>query len=493
MTLFYKSTRDSENVVSASQAILQGLAVDGGLYVPTEIPETDLDFKHLANQSYQEIAALIMQLFLPDFTQEELYECINKAYDQKFDNQEITPLVKVGDQYYLELFHGPTLAFKDIALSILPHLMKKAAQKNNMAKEIVILTATSGDTGKSAMEGFADVKNTRIIVFYPESGVSPIQKKQMITQKGENTFVTAIKGNFDDAQRKVKELFNDENLRSKMADNNKVFSSANSINIGRLVPQIVYYVYAYTRLVKSGQIESGEEVNFSVPTGNFGDILAGFYAKKIGLPIRRLICASNQNNVLTEFFQTGNYDRNRPFYVTSSPSMDILVSSNLERLLFYLTKEDTVQTKQLMDDLNKRGNYKITAEMKSALSDFFADFASEKETDQTIREVYEKGNYVIDPHTAVATCVANKYEEKMLPTIILSTASPYKFPQAVLQAINNEGEKAEGIAALNKLETFAEIPVPAAIEELENAEIKHNDKISAEEMTHYVEKVLNLK
>ncbi|MEL5938084.1 threonine synthase, partial [Tetragenococcus halophilus] len=375
MTLFYKSTRDSENVVSASQAILQGLAVDGGLYVPTEIPETDLDFKHLANQSYQEIAALIMQLFLPDFTQEELYECINKAYDQKFDNQEITPLVKVGDQYYLELFHGPTLAFKDIALSILPHLMKKAAQKNNMAKEIVILTATSGDTGKSAMEGFADVKNTRIIVFYPESGVSPIQKKQMITQKGENTFVTAIKGNFDDAQRKVKELFNDENLRSKMADNNKVFSSANSINIGRLVPQIVYYVYAYTRLVKSGQIESGEEVNFSVPTGNFGDILAGFYAKKIGLPIRRLICASNQNNVLTEFFQTGNYDRNRPFYVTSSPSMDILVSSNLERLLFYLTKEDTVKTKQLMDDLNKRGNYKITAEMKSALSDFFADFA----------------------------------------------------------------------------------------------------------------------
>ncbi|MDN6526544.1 MAG: threonine synthase, partial [Tetragenococcus halophilus] len=375
MTLFYKSTRDSENVVSASQAILQGLAVDGGLYVPTEIPETDLDFKHLANQSYQEIAALIMQLFLPDFTQEELYECINKAYDQKFDNQEITPLVKVGDQYYLELFHGPTLAFKDIALSILPHLMKKAAQKNNMAKEIVILTATSGDTGKSAMEGFADVKNTRIIVFYPESGVSPIQKKQMITQKGENTFVTAIKGNFDDAQRKVKELFNDAKLRSKMAENNKVFSSANSINIGRLVPQIVYYVYAYTRLVKSGQIESGEEVNFSVPTGNFGDILAGFYAKKIGLPIRRLICASNQNNVLTEFFQTGNYDRNRPFYVTSSPSMDILVSSNLERLLFYLTKEDTVKTKQLMDDLNKRGNYKITAEMKSALSDFFADFA----------------------------------------------------------------------------------------------------------------------
>jgi len=493
MTLFYKSTRDSENIVSASQAILQGLAVDGGLYVPTEIPEVDLDFKHLANQSYQEIAALIMQLFLPDFTQEELHECIDKAYDQKFDDQEITPLVKVGDQYYLELFHGPTLAFKDIALSILPHLMKKAAQKNNMDKEIVILTATSGDTGKSAMEGFADVKNTRIIVFYPENGVSPIQKKQMITQKGENTFIAAIEGNFDDAQRKVKELFNDENLRSKMAENNKVFSSANSINIGRLVPQIVYYVYAYTRLVKSGQIASGEEVNFSVPTGNFGDILAGFYAKKIGLPIRRLICASNQNNVLTDFFQTGNYDRNRPFYVTTSPSMDILISSNLERLLFYLTKEDTAQTKQLMDDLNKKGNYKITAEMESGLSDFFADFASEKETAQTIREVYEKESYVIDPHTAVAACVANKYEEKMLPTVILSTASPYKFPQAVLQAITKEGEKAEGVAAINKLKRFAEIPIPAAIKELENAETKHNDKISDKEMTHYVEKVLNLK
>lgn len=495
MALFYKSTRDPKNVVSASQAILQGLAVDGGLYVPTEIPKPDLDFAELAEQSYQEIAAQIMQLFLPDFTQDELRDCINQAYDQKFDDPKITPLVKADGQYYLELFHGPTLAFKDLALSILPHLMKKAAQKNNLDKEIVILTATSGDTGKSAMAGFADVENTKIVVFYPENGVSPIQERQMVTQKGENTFVAAIEGNFDDAQTKVKQLFNDENLRSKMAQNNKAFSSANSINIGRLVPQIVYYVYAYTRLIKTGRIKSGEEINVSVPTGNFGDILAGFYAKKMGLPIRRLICASNQNNVLTDFFQTGNYDRNRPFYVTSSPSMDILVSSNLERLLFYLAKEDTVQTKQLMDGLNEKGTYTITPEMKQGLTDFFADFASEEETAETIRKMYEDADYVVDPHTAVASCVAKKCqveEGTALPTVVLSTASPYKFPQAVLQAITKEDTVAEGFAAIDKLQRLAKKPIPAGIKELEHAEVKHQSKISADQMTHYVEKVLDL-
>ncbi|MDN6639242.1 MAG: threonine synthase [Tetragenococcus sp.] len=494
MALFYKSTRDPKNVVSASQAILQGLAVDGGLYVPTEIPKPVLDFAELAEQSYQEIAAQIMQLFLPDFTQDELRDCINQAYDQKFDDPKITPLVKADGQYYLELFHGPTLAFKDLALSILPHLMKKAAQKNNLDKEIVILTATSGDTGKSAMAGFADVENTKIVVFYPENGVSPIQERQMVTQKGANTFVAAIEGNFDDAQTKVKQLFNDENLRSKMAQNNKAFSSANSINIGRLVPQIVYYVYAYTRLIKTGRIKSGEEINVSVPTGNFGDILAGFYAKKMGLPIRRLVCASNQNNVLTDFFQTGNYDRNRPFYITSSPSMDILVSSNLERLLFYLAKEDTAQTKQLMDDLNEKGTYTITPEMKEGLSDFFADFASEEETAETIRKMYEDGAYVIDPHTAVASCVAEKYpNDEKIPTVVLSTASPYKFPQAVLQAINKENIAAEGFAAIDKLHQIAKVSIPASIQELEKAKIRHHDRISADQMTDFVEKALDLK
>lgn len=493
MALLYKSTRNPENVVSASQAILQGLAIDGGLYVPTEIPKADLDFAKLARQSYQEIAAQIMQLFLPDFSQEELSECIEQAYDQKFEDKEITPLVKAGDQYYLELFHGPTLAFKDIALSILPYLMKKAAQKNHSDKEIVILTATSGDTGKSAMEGFANVENTQIIVFYPENGVSPIQKRQMLTQKGKNTSVAAIEGNFDDAQTKVKQLFNDENLRAKMARNNKVFSSANSINIGRLVPQIVYYVYAYSRLVKSGEIKNGEEINVSVPTGNFGNILAGFYAKKIGVPIRHLICASNQNNVLTDFFQTGNYDRNRPFYVTSSPSMDILVSSNLERLIFYLTKEDSKQTTKLMKELNENGKYTITPEMKEGLTDFLADFASEKETSQTVRKMYERSNYVIDPHTAVATCVAEKYQEKEeLSTVVLSTASPYKFPQSVLQAIKKQATTKEDFAALEEVKQYVDRPLPESIQELEHAKINHKVKISAEQMTAYVEKVLDL-
>lgn len=493
MALFYKSTRNPKNVVSASQAILQGLAVDGGLYVPTKIPEADLDFASLAKQSYQEIAVQIMQLFLPDFSQEELRDCIEQAYDQKFENETITPLVKVGEQYYLELFHGPTLAFKDVALSILPYLMKKAAQKNHWDQEIVILTATSGDTGKSAMEGFANVENTQIIVFYPENGVSPIQKRQMLTQKGNNTSVAAIEGNFDDAQTKVKQLFNDENLRTKMEKNNKVFSSANSINIGRLVPQIVYYVYAYTRLVKSGEIKNGEEINVSVPTGNFGDILAGFYAKKIGVPIRHLICASNPNNVLTDFFQTGHYDRNRPFYVTSSPSMDILVSSNLERLIFYLAKEDSNQTVKLMEELNEKGQYTITPEMKAGLSDFFAGFATEKETKQTIRKMYEKSNYVIDPHTAVATCVAEKYQKKEeIPTVILSTASPYKFPQSVLQAIKNQSTTQDDFVALKELKQYVNRPVPENIQELEQAKISHNEQISAEQMTAYVEKVLNL-
>lgn len=435
-----------------------------------------------------------MQLFLPDFTKEELDECINKAYDQKFDDPKITPLVKSGNQYYLELFHGPTLAFKDLALSILPHLMKKAAEKNQSAKEIVILTATSGDTGKAAMEGFSDVKNTKIIVFYPENGVSPIQERQMVTQKGENTFVAAVKGNFDDAQTKVKQLFNDENLRKKMAKNDKVFSSANSINIGRLVPQIVYYVYAYSRLVKAGEIKSGEKINFSVPTGNFGNILAGFYAKKMGVPIQQLICASNQNNVLTDFFRTGNYDRNRPFYVTSSPSMDILISSNLERLLFYLTKEDAQQTKQLMDELTEEGKYTITAKMKEGLTEFFADFASEKETIETIYKTYKQTAYVIDPHTAVAACVANKYNEEVaMPTVVLSTASPYKFPQAVLQSITQETLPNEGFSAIDKLQKVAKKPIPANIEGLKKAEIRHHNKIPAAQMMNYVEKVLNLK
>ena len=342
MTLVYQSTRDAKNTVSASQAILQGLATDGGLFTPISMPRVELDFSVLKDASYQEIAKLILSAFLDDFTADELDYCINNAYDSKFDIPAIASVVKLKGQYNLELFRGSTIAFKDMALSILPYLMTTAAKKHGLENEIVILTATSGDTGKAAMAGFADVPGTQIIVFYPRDGVSKVQELQMTTQTGANTHVVAIDGNFDDAQTNVKHMFNDENLRAKLAAKKLQFSSANSMNIGRLVPQIVYYVYAYAQLVKTGEIAAGDKVNFTVPTGNFGNILAAYYAKQIGLPVGKLICASNDNNVLTDFFSTGVYDKNRTYRVTTSPSMDILVSSNLERLIFHLFGNDAV-------------------------------------------------------------------------------------------------------------------------------------------------------
>ncbi|MFZ1251083.1 MAG: threonine synthase, partial [Streptococcus suis] len=344
MTLVYQSTRDAKNTVSASQAILQGLATDGGLFTPISMPRVELDFSVLKDASYQEIAKLILSAFLDDFTADELDYCIKNAYDSKFDIPAIASVVKLKGQYNLELFRGSTIAFKDMALSILPYLMTTAAKKHGLENEIVILTATSGDTGKAAMAGFADVPGTQIIVFYPRDGVSKVQELQMTTQTGANTHVVAIDGNFDDAQTNVKHMFNDENLRAKLAAKKLQFSSANSMNIGRLVPQIVYYVYAYAQLVKTGEIAAGDKVNFTVPTGNFGNILAAYYAKQIGLPVGKLICASNDNNVLTDFFSTGVYDKNRTFRVTTSPSMDILVSSNLERLIFHLFGNDAVKT-----------------------------------------------------------------------------------------------------------------------------------------------------
>lgn len=341
MDLFYRSTRDSKLRVTASQAILKGLSDDGGLFVPSELPKLGLSMNELKDLSYQEIAFAVMKEFLTDFTDEELKDCIRKAYDDKFDTEEIAPLVKAGDTYYLELFHGATIAFKDMALSILPHLMTTAAGKNNIDKEIVILTATSGDTGKAAMAGFADVPGTRIIVFYPKDGVSPIQEKQMVTQKGSNTYVVGIEGNFDDAQSGVKAIFGDKELAASMEAAGYQFSSANSINIGRLVPQVVYYVYAYAKLVAHGEITDGEVINVTVPTGNFGNILAAYYAKLMGVPLGKLVCASNENKVLFDFFESGSYDKNREFVLTNSPSMDILISSNLERLLFRLAGEDS--------------------------------------------------------------------------------------------------------------------------------------------------------
>ena len=412
MSIFYKSTRGNAETVTASVAILTGLSPDGGLYVPTEIPQITRPLSELAGLSYQELAYDIMSKFLTDFTEEELRHCIASAYDTKFDTEAIAPVVKKDGAYYLELFHGATIAFKDMALSILPHLMVTSARKNGVTRDIVILTATSGDTGKAAMAGFADVPGTKIIVFYPHGGVSNIQRLQMATQRGDNTYVVAINGNFDDAQTAVKKMFNDKDMQAELADKGFQFSSANSINVGRLVPQIVYYVYSYCQLLKCGEIAEGDKINITVPTGNFGNILAAYYAKQMGLPVNKLICASNENKVLFDFFRTGEYDRKRDFILTSSPSMDILISSNLERLIYRICGNDAVKTAEFMKELSSDGKYDITDEMKAQLDDFYGGFATEEENFAGIRDLYEKTGYVIDTHTGIANAVYRAYVEK---------------------------------------------------------------------------------
>ena len=439
MSLLYRSTRSADVKVTASQAILKGLAADGGLYVPESIPALDVSLEELAGMDYREVAYEVMKLFITDFTEEELKNCINKAYDSKFDTDEIAPLVNADGAYFLELFHGATIAFKDMALSILPHLLTTSARKNNIKNDIVILTATSGDTGKAALAGFADVKGTKIIVFYPKHGVSPIQEKQMVTQKGDNTYVVGIEGNFDDAQTGVKTMFGDSELAKELDANGFQFSSANSINIGRLVPQVVYYVYAYTRLLANNEIKNGDRINVVVPTGNFGNILAAYYAKNMGLPIAKLICASNENKVLFDFFKTGTYDRNREFVITSSPSMDILISSNLERLIYRIAGDDANANKELMDSLKKDGRYTITDDMRAKLEDFYGNYASEAETAEAIKSIYYNTGYVIDTHTAVAASVYKKYVAETsdeTKTVIASTASPFKFTRSVMDAID---------------------------------------------------------
>ena len=440
MNLVYHSTRNSEETATASEAILKGLTSDGGLFVPDSIPKLNVSLEDLTKMSYQEIAYAVMKEFLTDFTEEELKTCINNAYDSKFDTEEIAVTKKVDGAYYLELFHGATIAFKDMALSILPHLLVTSARKNNVKNEIVILTATSGDTGKAALAGFADVPGTKIIVFYPKSGVSPSQEKQMVTQKGDNTYVIGIKGNFDDAQTGVKKMFSNKELAKVMNDNGFQFSSANSINIGRLVPQVVYYVKAYADLLKQGALKAGEPMNVVVPTGNFGNILASYYAKQMGIPIGKFVCASNKNKVLFDFFETGKYYRNREFYVTTSPSMDILISSNLERMIYRIAGNDAKQCAEFMAALTKDGEYVITDAMKAELSEFFGAFGSEEETAVNIKEVYDKEGYVMDTHTAVAAVAYDKYKaatgDDKTPTVIASTASPYKFTRSVMDAID---------------------------------------------------------
>ena len=463
--------------MTASQAILQGLAPDGGLFVPDTLPTLDLSLEALSKLSYQDLAYEIMKLFLTDFTEDELRACINAAYDEKFDTTQIAPLHKACGSYYLELFHGKTIAFKDMALSILPHLMTTSAKKNGLQEEIVILTATSGDTGKAALAGFADVPGTRIIVFYPKDGVSDIQKLQMITQKGDNTLVVGIDGNFDQAQTGVKEMFSDEAMKADLKRAGFVFSSANSINIGRLVPQVVYYFWAYMQLLNWEKISCGDVINVTVPTGNFGNILAAFYAKQMGLPIGKLICASNENKVLYDFFATGEYDRNREFALTSSPSMDILISSNLERLIYFIAGEDDKKNSDLMESLKSSGVYEITEEMKEKLADFYGNFASEEETSAEIKRVYDESGYVLDPHTAVASCVYEKYKKETSDdtiTVIASTASPYKFTRTVMKAIGRDDESKSDIELTDDLETVSGVAIPGAISEIRDAYVKHN-------------------
>jgi len=495
MNLMYTSTRNSNNRVTASQAVLQGLSSDGGLYVPEAIPVLTKSFDELTKMDYREIAYEVMKLFLTDYTEEELKDCINKAYDNKFDTAEIAPLKQVGEAYYLELFHGSTIAFKDMALSILPHLLTKAAKKNDVKEEIVILTATSGDTGKAALAGFAEVEGTKIIVFYPKDGVSSVQEKQMVTQKGDNTYVIGINGNFDDAQTGVKNMFNNTELAERLKQSGYLFSSANSINIGRLVPQIVYYVHSYVSLFRTKQIEGGESINFVVPTGNFGNILAAYYAKNIGVPINKLICASNDNKVLFDFFETGRYDRNREFILTESPSMDILVSSNLERLIYHIADNDSDKTAQFMKALSNQGIYEITDSMKEKLNHFVGGWASEGETREAILKVYQESNYVIDTHTAVAASVYDGYVKDTndnTKAVIVSTASPYKFANSVLAALNVDEIPADDYEQALVLKKVSSIEIPNAVEEIRIAPVLHDTVCKTAQMQDIVEEILKL-
>ena len=446
--------------------------------------------------TYQEIAYTVMKEFLTDFTEEELKSCIAKAYDSKFDTEEIAPLAKVEDAYYLELFHGATIAFKDMALSILPHLLTTSAKKNQVKNEIVILTATSGDTGKAALAGFADVEGTKIIVFYPKNGVSRVQELQMVTQKGDNTSVVAIHGNFDNAQSGVKAMFENKELEKELNEAGYQFSSANSINIGRLVPQVVYYVYAYAKLLQNEEIAEDEEINVVVPTGNFGNILAAYYAKNMGIPIAKLICASNENKVLYDFFQTGTYDRNREFVLTTSPSMDILISSNLERLIYKISGEDARKDTDLMTELKTKGSYAITGEMKANLADFAAGYATEEQVAKTIHDIYEDTGYVMDTHTAVAATVYKAYKEDSKDdrkTVIASTASPYKFAGSVMSAIDPKYKGQDDFKLIEELQKVSGTELPNAIKEIMNAEIRHNTECDVDQMEQTVKNILGVK
>ena len=483
----YIGTRNKDIKMKASEAILKGICPDGGLFIPEVMPVMDKSIEELASMDYRNLAYEVMKLFFTDFTEDELRYCINNAYDSKFDTDLIAPVVEKDGAYFLELFHGKTIAFKDMALSILPYLMKTSAKKNNIDKEIVILTATSGDTGKAALEGFADVEGTRIIVFYPDGGVSPVQKQQMVTQKGKNVCVAAITGNFDDAQSAVKSIFTDAEMIKELDDKGFMFSSANSINIGRLIPQVAYYWYAYCQLVKDGKIKAGDKINFTVPTGNFGNILAGYFAKKMGLPVNKFVCASNSNKVLYDFFRTGEYNKNRDFLLTVSPSMDILISSNLERLVCMLTSQE--ECAELMKSLSDKGVYSMTAKA----DDIIGEYADEEETFAAIRKMYINCEYVLDTHTAVAYAAYDKYVKESgdeTPTVIVSTASPYKFAKDVCTAIDEKYRNEDAFALMSELEKISGVSIPVPVKDIETREVLHNNLCEREKIKDFVREQL---
>ncbi|MDE7123901.1 MAG: threonine synthase [Eubacterium sp.] len=498
--MFYTSTRDKSIKVTASQAIAQGISEEGGLFVPCEMPQFSMDKIHsMVKMSYIDRAKTVLKEFLTDFTEDELNYCVEGAYSaDKFSSAAIAPTVNVdGNKNVLELWHGPTCAFKDMALQLLPYLMTVSAKKTAEGKTIVILVATSGDTGKAALEGFKDVDKTKILVFYPVDGVSPMQKLQMTTQEGENVSVCAINGNFDDAQSAVKSIFTNSEIKNELAKKNMMFSSANSINWGRLVPQIVYYFSTYCDMISMNKINAGDEINVVVPTGNFGNILAGYYAKQMGLPIKMLICASNSNNVLTDFLKTGTYDKNRAFYTTTSPSMDILISSNLERLLYHMSGNDDSLVADLMKQLSENGKYTVSDELIGKIQNTFdAGFTSEADVDDTIKNHFDKYNYLCDTHTAVAVKVYDEYVARTgddIPTVIDSTASPYKFSKSVLSAVlggtTPELDEFSMVDELNRV-TKAEVPAPLA--SLKEKTVRFNNVCDKENMSEMVFKLLNL-
>ena len=497
--MFYKSTRNSNIKVESATAITQGISEEGGLFVPESIPELTLDeVKYLAGLNYSCRAAYVFKKFLTDFTDAEIQYCTDSAYSTKnFETESIAEISQLFDgTYMLELWHGPTCAFKDMALQILPYFLTTSAKKINIDKKIVILVATSGDTGKAALEGFKDVEGTQIMVFYPEDGVSPMQKRQMTTQEGSNVGVCAVKGNFDDCQNGVKAIFTDADIKKKMSDAGLMFSSANSINWGRLVPQIVYYISTYASLAESGEIALGDKINVVVPTGNFGNILAAYYAKKMGLPIGKLICASNVNKVLTDFIETGVYDRNREFFATCSPSMDILISSNLERLLYIITDGDDAQIREWFTSLAQTGKYEVTDAVKSVLKEeFFGGYCDDEQTKATIHDIYEKYSYTCDTHTAVAVKVYEDYKKATgdtTKTVIASTASPYKFSASVLEAIEGKKSDIDEYEMVDRLAQLSDIPVPAALADLKNRERRFTGSIDKTQMNSFVEKEFGL-